>query len=141
MPSDTARQQHSLYAPPFAPVFTDLPVKDLPPALQTPSESSGHTTPLLRPGPTAKRRQAFDDDPSPTEQDVLIKRQRNNIAAKKYRQKKIDRIKELEDEVDDIKRERDELRIRLARQEAETAALREMLKLATASHPARKAAS
>lgn len=51
------------------------------------------------------------------------------MAAKKYRQKKIDRIQELEEEVDEVRKERDELRIRLARQEAETKALREMLKL------------
>jgi len=61
------------------------------------------------------------------DQDLLLKRYRNNAAAKKYRQKKVDRIKELEAEVDEVKRERDDLRIRLARQEAETAALREML--------------
>ncbi|KAK0612477.1 hypothetical protein B0T17DRAFT_466869, partial [Bombardia bombarda] len=60
---------------------------------------------------------------------VLVKRQRNNVAAKKYRQKKMDRIEELEHEVKEVKEERDELRIRLARQEAETAALREMLKM------------
>lgn len=59
----------------------------------------------------------------------MVKRQRNNVAAKKYRQKKIDRIQELEEVVDEVKRERDELRIRLARQEAETEALREMLKM------------
>ncbi|ORY56959.1 uncharacterized protein BCR38DRAFT_306620, partial [Pseudomassariella vexata] len=58
-----------------------------------------------------------------------LKRQRNNVAARKYRQKKIDRISELEDELNDIKKERDELRIRLARQEAETAALKSMFKL------------
>ena len=66
---------------------------------------------------------------SPNEFDVLVKRQRNNVAAKKYRQKKVDRITELEEEVDEVKKERDELRILLARQEAETKALREMLKL------------
>lgn len=64
------------------------------------------------------------------EPDVLLKRQRNKVAAQKYRQKKLDRIAELEVEVTDVKRERDELRIQLAKQEAETAALREMLKLA-----------
>jgi len=63
------------------------------------------------------------------EEDRLLKRQRNNVAARKYRQKKVDRIKELEEEVDHVKQERDDLRIRLARQEAETAALREMLRL------------
>jgi len=70
--------------------------------------------------------QGEDDD-----EETVIKRQRNNIAAKKYRQKKIDRIEELEAEVDGVKKERDDLRIKLARQEAETAALREMLKMAT----------
>lgn len=62
--------------------------------------------------------------------EVALKRQRNKVAAQKYRQKKLDRISELEVEVTDVKRERDELRIQLAKQEAETAALREMLKLA-----------
>ena len=66
---------------------------------------------------------------SPSDPDSVEKRQRNNLAARKYRQKKVDRIKELEDQVEEVKRERDELRIRLARQEAETAALREILKL------------
>lgn len=61
--------------------------------------------------------------------DTLDRRYRNNLAAKRYRQKKIDRIEELEKEVKDVKEERDDLRIRLARQEAEVAALREMLKM------------
>lgn len=65
----------------------------------------------------------------PAEPEVALKRQRNNIAARKYRQKRIDRISELEAEVEDVKQERDDLRIRLARQEAETAALREILKM------------
>ncbi|KAK7743382.1 hypothetical protein SLS62_010619 [Diatrype stigma] len=61
------------------------------------------------------------------------KRQRNNEAARKYRQKRIDRITELEGELSDIKQERDDLRIRLARQEAEAAALRSMLQLKSTS--------
>jgi len=87
---------------------------------------STHPSPSLVPGLTSKPRRQMSPA-SPADQDLLVKRHRNNLAAKKYRQKKVDRIKELEDEVTDIKRERDELRIRLARQEAETAALREML--------------
>jgi len=63
--------------------------------------------------------------------EVLDRRHRNNLAAKRYRQKKIDRIEELENEVKEVKQERDDLRIRLARQEAEVAALREMLKMKT----------
>lgn len=60
--------------------------------------------------------------------DVVLRRQRNTLAARKYRQKRIDRISDLEEEVDKLKGERDELRIKLARQEAETMALREMLR-------------
>jgi predicted nuclease with TOPRIM domain len=59
---------------------------------------------------------------------VTLKRRRNTLAARKYRQKRIDRIADLEDEVDKLKSEREELRIKLARQEAETAALKEMLR-------------
>ncbi|KAK0633925.1 hypothetical protein B0T14DRAFT_508049 [Immersiella caudata] len=104
------------------------------------------TTPSVLPGLTLPKGLAQQTKPkrgrppstrseSPTEYDVLVKRQRNNVAAKKYRQKKIDRIEELEEEVDEVKKERDELRIRLARQEAETKALREMLKLKMGGNP------
>ncbi len=65
-----------------------------------------------------------EDDP-----EIVSRRHRNNLAAKRYRQKKVDRIQELEDEVKEVKQERDDLRIRLARQEAEIAGLREMLKM------------
>jgi uncharacterized protein (UPF0335 family) len=65
----------------------------------------------------------------PVDPETALKRQRNNIAARKYRQKKIDRISELEAELKDVKDERDDLRVRLARQEAEAAALRSLLKI------------
>ncbi|KAH6656279.1 hypothetical protein BKA67DRAFT_654626 [Truncatella angustata] len=65
----------------------------------------------------------------PADPETALKRQRNNIAAKKYRQKKIDRIDELEAELKDVKDERDDLKIRLARQEAEVAALKSMFKM------------
>ncbi|KAI1780329.1 hypothetical protein F4818DRAFT_395383 [Hypoxylon cercidicola] len=65
----------------------------------------------------------------PVDSATALKRQRNNVAARKYRQKRIDRISELEAELKDVKEERDDLRIRLARQEAEAAALRSMLQM------------
>jgi hypothetical protein len=71
-----------------------------------------------------------DDDADP---EVIDRRHRNNLAAKRYRQKKIDRIQELEEEVSEVKQERDDLKIRLARQEAEVAALREMLNMRNGS--------
>ncbi|GAW20861.1 hypothetical protein ANO14919_103730 [Xylariales sp. No.14919] len=65
----------------------------------------------------------------PVDQVTALKRQRNNVAARKYRQKRIDRINELESELDEVKQERDDLKLRLARQEAEAAALRTMLQM------------
>lgn len=65
----------------------------------------------------------------PVDPETALKRQRNNIAARKYRQKKIDRISELEAELKEVKDDRDDLRVRLARQEAEAAALRSLLKI------------
>lgn len=62
-----------------------------------------------------------DDDPR------ADKRRRNNIAAAKYRQKKLDRIAELEAEVAAGARERDELRLRLAGSEREVELLRKLL--------------
>ncbi|KAF3163910.1 hypothetical protein EYR41_005684 [Orbilia oligospora] len=67
---------------------------------------------------------AGEDDDSP---EVLDKRFRNNLAAKKYRQKKVDRISELELALADMTRERDELRLLLARKEAEGQVLREVM--------------
>ena len=63
------------------------------------------------------------------EPDAVLKRQRNTIAARKYRQKRLDRITELEDALKGMTQERDDLRLRLARQEAETAALKEMMRM------------
>jgi len=73
-----------------------------------------------------EQQEATGDDVDP---EVIDRRHRNNLAAKRYRQKKLDRIEELEGEVKEVTQERDDLRIRLARQEAEIAALREMLKM------------
>ncbi|KAM0815445.1 putative BZIP domain-containing protein [Seiridium cardinale] len=65
----------------------------------------------------------------PVDPETALKRQRNNVAARKYRQKKIDRISELEGELKEVKDERDDLRVRLARQEAEVAALKSLFKM------------
>lgn len=70
-----------------------------------------------------------DDEDHDVDAELADRRYRNNLAAKRYRQKKVDRIQELEAEVKEVTRERDDLRIALARQEAEVAALREMLKM------------
>ncbi|KAK2037586.1 hypothetical protein LZ31DRAFT_611308, partial [Colletotrichum somersetense] len=68
-----------------------------------------------------------DSEVSTPHADKILRRQRNTIAARKYRQKKLDRIDELESLLKEMTRERDDLRIRLARQEAETEALKRIM--------------
>ena len=84
----------------------------------TPSDFSEQLTP--------PRKQARHS-PAP-DSDVILKRQRNTIAARKYRQKRLDRITELETALKAMTRERDDLKIQLARQEAETSALKELMR-------------
>ncbi|GKT47602.1 uncharacterized protein ColSpa_07783 [Colletotrichum spaethianum] len=57
-----------------------------------------------------------------------IKRQRNTIAAQRYRQKGRNRIAELESALKAVEEERDQLKLQLARKEAEVDALREIMR-------------
>jgi hypothetical protein len=59
--------------------------------------------------------------------DASTKRRRNTLAARRYRQRRLDRLSELEAALADMTAERDDLRVRLARREAEVGALREVL--------------
>ncbi|KAI7551932.1 hypothetical protein KC331_g2227 [Hortaea werneckii] len=56
------------------------------------------------------------------------KRQRNTEAARRYRQRKVDRTTELEEALSAVSKERDELRLKLARSEAEAEVLRRMVR-------------
>jgi hypothetical protein len=87
------------------------------------SNEAYYTSTASPPKSTSSNPKESSSDPT-----VAIKRQRNTLAARKYRQKRIDRITELEGTVEQLRSERDELRIKLARQEAETAALKEMMR-------------
>ncbi|KAK8038911.1 Basic-leucine zipper (bZIP) transcription factor [Apiospora rasikravindrae] len=108
----------SSVAPSYSPV---LPATHSPsPGSQSPDSSGTQTNSRKRASP-------------PVDSSAALKRQRNNVAAKKYRQKKIDRITELEMELKGVRDERDDLKIRLARQEAEASALRSMLRMKAGS--------
>jgi Basic region leucine zipper len=63
----------------------------------------------------------------PVSNSLALKRQKNNIAAKRYRQKKIDRIAELEQKVQIVMREKENLKLELAKRETEVQMLRELL--------------
>ncbi|OJD36390.1 b-zip transcription factor idi-4 [Diplodia corticola] len=73
-----------------------------------------------------KRKRAASGD-EPADETLADKRRRNNLAAAKYRQKKVDRISELEDEVKEVSKERDELKLQLARRDAELELLRKLM--------------
>lgn len=94
----------------------------------SPSDSSPHAGEGTSTGHSSS---GAGRQPSKTQEDpdTVLKRQRNTIAARKYRQKRLDRVKELEDALESMTQDRDNLRLRLARQEAETAALKEMMKM------------
>ncbi|KAJ3549271.1 hypothetical protein NM208_g582 [Fusarium decemcellulare] len=107
------------------------PTATLAPPTTMPSKSPsvpGTSTFSLHPSPSStnssKRKHSSDEE---EESEKTIKRQRNTIAARKYRQKRLDRISELERALEAMTGERDDLRLQLARREAEVDALREML--------------
>ncbi|TEA20284.1 hypothetical protein C8034_v003943 [Colletotrichum sidae] len=85
--------------------------------------------------PPSRRSSPTSDGPGPDIStpgaDKILRRQRNTIAARKYRQKKVDRIADLEKLLEDMTRDRDDLRLRLARQEAETDALKSIMRKET----------
>ncbi|TQN65297.1 hypothetical protein CSHISOI_10139 [Colletotrichum shisoi] len=75
------------------------------------------------------RNYAVDDTGSADEDNAgTIRRQRNTIAARRYRQKGRDRIAELESALRVVEEERDRLKLELARKETEVDALREVLR-------------
>lgn len=59
---------------------------------------------------------------------VIEKRRNNTLAARRYRQKRLDHIEELEAALAATARERDELKVRVARLEGELGGLKELLK-------------
>ena len=60
-------------------------------------------------------------------EDTAAKRQRNTMAARRYRQRRLDRLAELEQKLAEMTADRDDLRVQLARREAEVGALREVI--------------
>ncbi|KFZ13046.1 hypothetical protein V502_06788 [Pseudogymnoascus sp. VKM F-4520 (FW-2644)] len=58
---------------------------------------------------------------------AIRKRKLNTLAARRYRQKRVDQVAELETALKNTQRERDDLSVRVARLEGELGALRQML--------------
>ncbi|KEY72393.1 hypothetical protein S7711_01062 [Stachybotrys chartarum IBT 7711] len=86
---------------------------------QMSSSSAEHVTA----GPSPQGDSDAEGDPAKKQ---ATKRARNKLAARKCRQKRLDRIAELEEALSSMTADRDGLRLQLARKEAEVDALREM---------------
>ncbi|KAK3670243.1 hypothetical protein LTR78_009898 [Recurvomyces mirabilis] len=87
--------------------------------------SGARVTPASSSVPSRKRTSSPDSVGEAGSQNV--KRQRNTEAARRYRQKKVDRVSELEEALAEMTRERDELRLRLAKSDGEVSVLRGMV--------------
>lgn len=57
----------------------------------------------------------------------VAKRRLNTLAARRYRQRRVDQVRDLEVELEKVKRERDEFRLRVSKLEGETDVLRGLL--------------
>ena len=58
----------------------------------------------------------------------IEKRKQNTLAARRYRQKRVDQMSTLETELKETQAERDALKVRLARLEGEVETLRQLLR-------------
>jgi uncharacterized protein (DUF111 family) len=65
--------------------------------------------------------------PLAPEASKVEKRKANTMAARRYRQKRVDQMSALESELKDVKTERDEFKVRCARLEGEVETLRALL--------------
>jgi hypothetical protein len=90
----------------------------------TPGFTSPQSTQQHRPNQQLPTSRSLEKPVSP---DRVEKRHRNNVAARKYRQKRVDRIEELEAALSSVTKERDDLRIKAAGSEAEIQLLKDML--------------
>ncbi|KAJ5098175.1 hypothetical protein N7532_005176, partial [Penicillium argentinense] len=68
-----------------------------------------------------------DDALTRVDSSRVEKRRLNTLAARRCRQRRVDRMKSLEDELKSVRRERDELRLKVSKLEGETDALKGLL--------------
>jgi hypothetical protein len=92
------------------------PVSQMPTSVST--SLSSPVTPAMSQG---------DDAVSRVDSSRIEKRKLNTLAARRCRQRRADRLKSVEDELELVRKERDELRLRVSKLEGETEALRGLL--------------
>jgi len=93
------------------------------PSLQPPPVEIPNT-PGMSIVPETPRSSTFDSSTIPSR---VEKRKQNTLAARRYRQKRVDQMKQLEDALRETQIERDALKVRVARLEGETETLKQLL--------------
>lgn len=108
----------------FATASTSQPSRSTSSSASATAASPVPTTNTAKSG--RKRALSLEND-AEAEAAQADRRRRNNAAAAKYRQKKIDRIAELEKALEEVSKERDGLKMQLAKKDAEAELLRSLL--------------
>lgn len=115
---------------PIDPIFTDRqyqPGRPTPPPSVSNAGPSSKTTSPVTVAKAAPASPSTSDSPEEMGDSRKRKRERNTEAARRYRQRRQDRLEELEEALAAMTKDRDELRIKLARSEAETDILRGLM--------------
>ena len=100
-------------------------------ALSQPSNQSSTASPLGGPSYSISKSDSFQaelTDSKPPNPDVIkLRRQRNSAAARKYRQRRLDRIEELEQALQKTQTERDDLKVQVAQWRGKAEALQSLV--------------
>ncbi|KAK2877203.1 hypothetical protein FQN49_001353 [Arthroderma sp. PD_2] len=118
----TASAVHSVNSTNGSPIMLALDLSTAPAqdAMRSPASSSSSTTQSR----SSRKRQRADDVKRSEEEIADEKRQRNTMAARRFRKRKEDRVSNLEKQLADALRERDELKLQVARLEGQNMMLR-----------------
>ncbi|KAF3492164.1 uncharacterized protein GIQ15_01681 [Arthroderma uncinatum] len=103
-----------------SPTGLDLAAAPIPPVIRSPASSSNSTAESS----SSRKRQRVDVEKRSEEEIANEKRQRNTMAARRFRKRKEDRISSLEQQLAEALRERDELKLQVARLEGQNMMLR-----------------
>lgn len=109
--------------PAGAHLFNSAGTQQRPRSTVTPESASDITTQRVS-GSTPSSGGGDSPESGPSK---IRKRQRNTEAARRYRQRKLDRVSELEEALEAMSKERDDLRLKLAKAEAEAGVLRSLV--------------
>ncbi|KAJ5121642.1 uncharacterized protein N7515_009603 [Penicillium bovifimosum] len=110
-----------------------FPASLVPSSANSPQDGRSHPSPVSQfpapvstsfPSPATSQ---GDDALSRVDSSRVEKRKLNTLAARRCRQRRVDRMKDLEEELEKVRKERDELRLRCSKLEGETDALKGLL--------------